>query len=270
MVHDQELEIQCHRFGWAHNHWCNFSMSNDCRGIWDRRPCLEKETPLLLSLDKFWQKLQNNSSNWIRYFVKTHGGIIPSFDPSSAAAPLKTFNISDECWEKRVDEPMPYDETRFYGSLEKPGDEDLNEVSRQISRQMITIARGAGKSSELDCFLRQNLQKTAEVFLTHNQICLKLACWAGWVAPLALCLSINVPSANTGYLDVSLTSFLICLPWFLFSTVIFKQAQSTEQTAYLLHWTLIECCKSSDTFEYHENINSNFLPTFVVKRKINM
>jgi hypothetical protein len=55
---------------------------------------------------------------------------------------------------------MPYDETRFYGSLEKPGDEDLNEVSRQ----MITIARGAGKSSELDCFLRQNLQKTAEVF----------------------------------------------------------------------------------------------------------
>ena len=71
---------------------------------------------------------------------------------------------------------MPYDETRFYGSLEKPGDEDLIEVSGQISRQMITIARGAGKSSELDCFLRQNLQKTAEVFLTHNQICLKLAC----------------------------------------------------------------------------------------------
>ena len=234
MVHDQELEIQCHRFGWAHNHWCNFSMSNDCRGIWDRRPCLEKETPWLLSLDEFWQKLQNNSSNWIRYFVKTHGGIIPSFDPSSAAAPLKTFNISDECWEKRVDEPMPYDETRFYGSLEKPGDEDLNEVSRQISRQMIAIARGAGKSSELDCFLRQNLQKTAEVFLTHNQICLKLACWAGWVAPLAFCLSINVPSANIGYLYVSLTSFLICLPCFLFSTVIFKQAQSTEQTAYCI------------------------------------
>ena len=99
-----------------------------------------------------------------RYFVKTHG-IIPSFDPSSAAAPLKTFNISDECWEKRVDEPMPYDETRFYGSLEKPGDEDLNEVSRQ----MITIARGAGKSSELDCFLRQNLQKTAEVFFFNTQ-----------------------------------------------------------------------------------------------------
>lgn len=44
-------------------------------------------------------------------------------------------------------------------------------------------------------------------FLTHNQICLKLACCAGWVAPLAFCLSINVPSANTGYLDVSLTSF---------------------------------------------------------------
>ena len=63
---------------------------------------------------------------------------------------------------------MPYDETRFYGSLEKPGDEDLNEVSRQISRQMITIARGAGKSSELDCFLRQNLQKTAEGFFYHT------------------------------------------------------------------------------------------------------
>ena len=97
-------------------------------------------------------------------------------------------------------------------------------------------------SLPLVCFLRQNLQKTAEVFLTHNQICLKLACWAGWVALLAFCLSINVSSANTGYLDVSLISFLICLPWFLFSTVIFEQAQSTEQTAYLLHWILIECC----------------------------
>ena len=169
---------------------------------------------------------------------------------------------------------MPYDETRFYGSLEKPGDEDLIEVSGQISRQMITIARGAGKSSELVCpwfasYVRI-CKRPLRFFLTHNQICLKLACWAGWVALLAFCLSINVSSANTGYLDVSLISFLICLPWFLFSTVIFKQAQSTEQTAYLLHWILIECCLSSDTFEYYENINSNFRATFVVSRKICM
>ena len=45
-------------------------------------------------------------------------------------------------------------------------------------------------SLPLVCFLRQNLQKTAEVFLTHNQICLKLACCAGWVAPSSL-LSFN-------------------------------------------------------------------------------